>query len=140
MRIITLRTTKKIKLVRQGLENLRAEIPKVAKSRMWAAMLLIRRKLFYTQTRPPRRPKQKYIRTFTLMRGYRIGKSSPTSYFFKSTAPYTVYVIGGARGEGQATIHSGRWPLMRDVVEWVMARLPKSVAQGIRLVSRKSFR
>ena len=140
MRIITLQTTNRIKVVRKGLENFRADIPKIARQRFWDAMKWIKKKLSYTQTSPPRRPAQTYIRTFTLMRGYKIGKTKALNYFFRSTAPYTVHVLGGADGTGQAWMHEGRWPTMRGVVDWVIERLPVTMARGIRLAAKNRFK
>jgi len=129
-----------MKVVRKGLENLRATIPKVSRQRLWEAVQWIKKKLSYTQTKPPRRPKQTYIRTFTMLKGYRIGKTAAGGYYFMSTAPYTVYVIGGADGTGQTRIFVDRWPNMRETVEWVIARSVKAIQRGIRLATKNNFK
>ena len=41
---------------------------------------------------------------------------------------YTTYVGGNAEGEGQAAIHAGRWPLIKDAV---MAEVERSLVQEI---------
>ena len=41
---------------------------------------------------------------------------------------YTTYVGGNAEGEGQAAIHAGRWPLIKDAV---MAEVERSLIQEI---------
>ena len=115
---ITLQAKPGVKFVRKGLEDLRRETPKVARERMWKAMQWIKRRMAYTQNKPPQRPGQKYVRTFNMMRNYKIGRTDAGNYFFRADAPYSRYVLGDARGLGQAWMHKGRWFKMRDVIEF----------------------
>lgn len=42
------------------------------------------------------------------------------------------YVWGNVRGEYQSQIHVGRWPLLRDILNNVIARLPKIIQESLR--------
>lgn len=129
---LTLQAKPETKFVRKGLEDLRKDMPRVARARMWKAMQWIKKKMSYTQNSPPKRSGQKYVRTFNMMQKYRIGKTGAGNYYFEAAAPYSKYVLGDARGIGQAWMHKDRWFTMRGMIEWVVARLPKSVIRALK--------
>lgn len=97
---------------------------------------------------PPKRPKQKYVRTFTLRNSWKVvkvekgfsGKRVKTlGYTVSSDAKqkgrrYTKYVVGDAKGNWQnQTYHAGRWQLFKDVVDDQMKKLRKKVVEKIKL-------
>lgn len=105
---------------------------------------------------PPKRPNQKYKRTFTLRNSWKVvkvekgfsGKGIKTfGYTVSSDAKqkgrhYTRYVVGDAKGNWQnQTYHAGRWQLFKDVVEDKMSKLRKKVVDKIKLtIGRRSVR
>lgn len=73
------------------------------------------------RTYPPELPGQRYRRTGTYFRSFRV-TSVGRGYRLASNAVqrgrrYTRYVGGLADGSGQARIHVGRWLRIRDAVE-----------------------
>ena len=68
-----------------------------------------------TRAYPAERPGQKYRRTYNLRAGWdiRINKASITIY---NRMGYAGYVVGDAKGAGQAYMHVNRWWLARDIV------------------------
>lgn len=65
---------------------------------------------------PPPRPGQTYRRTGNLGRGWaiRINQGSVTIH---NAMPYAGYVVGDAKGAGQAWMHRGRWWVARDAID-----------------------
>jgi hypothetical protein len=133
---------KNAEVVRKGLEDLEAEVPKISRRRIYDAMNRITRVM---EAYPAERPGQKYKRTGRLGFSWKV-KRIDTGYILSSDARdpktnrrYTTYVVGNAYGLSQAWMHRGRWPLFRDVVEAEVDRLPQQVADSVDLVSRRIF-
>lgn len=125
-------------LVRQGLQDLQAEIPKIGRRRIYDAMNRITREM---EGYPRERPRQKYVRTGNLGASWKV-KRTESGYVIENDARrrgrrYTRYVVGDAYGTGQAWMHAGRWPLFRDVVDNEIAKMPQEVADEIDLVARR---
>jgi len=124
-------------LVRQGLQDLGAEIPKIGRRRIYDAVNRITRTM---EGYPPERARQTYVRTGTLYAGWQVKKLDDgyqiVNYAARRGRRYARYVVGDAFGTGQAWMHAGRWQLFRDVVEDEMAQLPPVVAREIELVAR----
>ena len=127
-------------LVRKGLQDLTAEIPKIGRRQIYDAMNRITRKM---EAYPPERPLQKYVRTGRLGfswwvkrldDGYTISNDVRS---IRTGKPYAVYVVGDAYGTRQAWMHVGRWLVFRDVVDVEMERLPGGVAKQIVMVARR---
>jgi hypothetical protein len=72
------------------------------------------------QVYPARLPKQRYVRTYRLRRGWTV---SPTRLEANgdivteilNDVPYAPKVHGDSAGRGQARIHAGRWRYIRDI-------------------------
>lgn len=132
---------KGLKRVRKGLENLRAEIPKVAKSRLRAVSEDIVKRM---QKYPSQRPKQKYVRTYLFRSSWNIADTK-TGYRVTNTAKrgrveYPEFVVGTLTNPNrQAWMHKGRWPVFAEVVTFVVERLPKSVKEHLQTAVRKAF-
>ena len=125
-------------IVRQGLEDLKAEIPKVGRLGIRRAMEAIVRTMKVYPSAPSG---SRYVRTYKLRDSWRI--TSNTNGYTVSANPtskgrnYGRYVVGSAYGDGQAWMHVGRWNLLRDVVEnVVMENLPSQVSNDISMVAR----
>jgi hypothetical protein len=143
------------KLVRQGLEKLDQEIPKIGQQRIYNTMLRIRRRL----ATPPRRPwypldwdsdrQRRFVLAMLRKRGslpYRpTGRYEKNWHIVKQKAGYSIentssfarYASGSASGEGQSHIHEGRRPLLARVVEEEVRDLPREIDEGISYYGRK---
>jgi hypothetical protein len=125
-------------IVRKGLENLSAEVPKVSRRRIYNTMLKIRTRM---KKYPPPRRGQRYIRTFRLQRGWNI-KQANNGYSINNATAYTKFVVGDAFGTSQAWMHIStdqgpRWPLMRNVFDEEIKKLPAEIEDDIKVVSRR---
>lgn len=147
--------TSNVGLVRQGLEDLGAEIPKIGRRRIYNVMLRIRselRKPGEPVTYPIKWDSERQRRAFFASDGF--GRGIPArrtgnynaryriiradnGYTIENTARYGRYVGGSAYGTGQSRIHAGRWLLMRDVVEAQVEELPQEIAAEIEMVARR---
>ena len=125
-------------LVRQGLENLSAELPQVGRRRIYDAMNRITREM---EGYPPERPGQRYRRTGLLGASWDV-KPLNNGYTVTNDAKrkgrsYGRYVVGDAYGTGQAWMHKGRWQKLRDVVDAEVKNLPDAISDDIRMVARR---
>jgi hypothetical protein len=125
-------------LVRQGLENVAAEIPLIGRRRIRTVANRIVRRM---QEYPDERPGQAYKRTGRLFYSWKI-EEVQDGYRISNTAafrgrPYAAWVVGDAYGTRQAWMHKGRWHLYRDVTEEEIAKLPPEIVADINLVARR---
>jgi hypothetical protein len=131
-------TVKNADLVRQGLQNLGAEIPKVGRLQIYKTMQRIQRRMkeYWTSNIPPELPS--YQRTGTLAAGYSI-TSKTNGYTLRNPVSYTKYVVGNAYGLEQAWMHAkpGRHTKLRDVTEEEAQVLPDEVLAEISMVARR---
>lgn len=131
-------TFKNAELVRKGLQDLGAEIPKIGKLQIYRTeQAIVRRmKSYWTNNTPPALPS--YQRTGELANGYTI---TPTAngYTISNNVPYTVYVVGNAYGLEQAWMHAkpGRHKLLRDVQDEEVEKLPPEIEKEISAVARR---
>ena len=127
------------KLVRQGLENLRAELPRIARARIFKFL----RQVVSRMKRYPAKPKAStYVRTMKLKRSWRIVRDGKIGYAVSNHASfkgrvYASFVHGDWRGQSQATVHQGRWPILLDELENRLEKLPKAVAENAHTVIRR---
>lgn len=125
-------------VVRQGLEDLAAEIPQVGRRRLRTIMNRVVRDM---QEYPEERPGQTYVRTGRLFSHWKI-EEIPQGYAVENDAQrrgnyYGRYVVGDAYGQGQAWMHVGRWRVFRDVMEKHLEALPPEIEDDIILVARR---
>ena len=136
-----LNITSNVGLVRQGMQDLESEPIKIGRRRIYDAMNRITREM---EGYPGERPQQKYRRTGRLGASWRVGKLSD-GYQITNDARgpggrrYARFVVGDARGIGQAWMHQARWPLFRNVVDAEIEKLPQEVAQEIEMVARQKL-
>jgi len=125
-------------IVRQGLQDLGAEIPRIGRLQIYRTEQAVVRRMkeYWTMGQPPELPS--YQRTGTLAGGYFI---SPTSngYMITNNTPYTRHVVGNAYGLEQAWMHArpGRHTLLRDVQEQEVEKLPPEIEREISMVARR---
>jgi hypothetical protein len=154
---LSVRMSPESELVRQGLENLGAELPKIGRRRIYTMMNRIRRRLAVYPSEPSgqsvtsshavlgrvfSRAKGRYQRTGRYGRSWKVERLDD-GYGLSNRAAfrgheYAQYVGGDAYGQGQAWMHKGRWPLMRDVVDDELAKLPPEVEEEIVTVARRN--
>ena len=125
-------------VVRQGLQNLGAEIPRIGRLQIYrTSQAIVRRmKEYWTMNVPPELPS--YQRTGTLAGGWMITPNT-NGYTTSNATPYTKYVHGNAYGLEQAWMHArpGRHQLLRDVTEEEVTKLPDEIANEISMVARR---
>lgn len=135
-----MRLTVKVKnMTRQGLQDLKAEVPRIGRLSIRRMMEDIRKTM---RVYAPERPEQKYKRTGKFGANWKIERMEDVGYTLSNTAQrkgkyYGHYVVGNAYGNGQAWMHKDRWQVFRDVVDWFIERMPKTVADAIKTVTRR---
>lgn len=147
--------TQSAELVRKGLADLGAEIPKIARKDIYDMMREIR-KTMRTPGRPPTYPirwdsdKQRrfvlamlrakgnlpYHRTNALPSGWQI-EAVTNGYRLYNPAPAAVYVYGNFEGARQSSIHRGRHPVVQELTEAAIQRLPPDIESHISYYSRE---
>ena len=133
-------STPNAKLVRMGLQNLSAEIPKIGKNQIYKTMTKV---ITIIKVYPPQPAGSKYKRTFRLQKSWTVEANGEMGYTIKSNAVtprgrlYTKYVVGTAYGTEQAG-QNAHWKLLRDVMDKEVEKLPKAISEEIRLVARRN--
>lgn len=120
-------------IVRKGLQDLGAEIPKVGRQQIYLTASAIARRM---REYPPPPAMSTYVRTGTLGGGWQVVSRSD-GYTIMNNTPYTKYVVGNAYGLEQAWMHQDRWQLLRDVTEDETSKLPEEIIKEIELVARR---
>lgn len=152
---ISLQVKVNTKLVRRGLENLRAQLPKIGDFRTKEAATEIARRM----SRPGRKItypvnwdslKQKiyviirimkrqgslpYIRTHAMERGWKVERVQRGAKVYNNVRG-SKYVYGTMRSKWQSNIHIGRWLILRDVYDKVVAELPKRVRESLKRIPK----
>lgn len=152
------------RLVRQGLQNLAAEVSLVGQGPIYKAMQRARKRLAAYPPSPRRvhwdSEKQRrayfasngfgggipYTRTGRYGKGWRITKTGvgtkQSGYTLSNTVSsrgrlYAKYISGDAQGEGQSRIHRGRWIKLRPAVEREVHSLPAEVRANLQMILRR---
>lgn len=151
---LTIHTDNTAQLVRQGLEDLGSEIPKIGRKRIYEAMKRARDVLRVPKSRP-RSPIQwdsvKQRRAFFATDGFgrgiptrRSGRSlkweiSPTGngYTLSNGADYARHLYGYHDGSGQSRIFEADYPLFQSVVEHEIEQLPDDIEEHITYMARQ---
>jgi hypothetical protein len=120
-------------IVRKGLQDLGAEIPRIGRQQIYYTASAIVRRM---RTYPPPPTYSTYVRTGTLGAGWEVVSRSD-GYTIRNDTPYTKYVVGNAYGLEQAWMHQDRWQLLRDVQEEEIAKLPPEIEKEISLTARR---
>jgi len=143
-------------IVRKGLENLAAETPKVSRRRIYNTFLKIRTRMRQPGKAinyPVKWDSEKQRRAFFATNGfgrgipsrrtdrYRLGwniqQAGAIGYRLENNAPYSKYLGGTAFGPGQSNIHQGRWPILRDVFDEEIKKLPAEIEGDIKVAARR---
>jgi hypothetical protein len=144
-------------LVRKGLQDLSAEIPKIGRRQIYDVMVRIRNKM----RKPGQHPnypiqwdseKQRRAffatdgfgrgipsrRTGGYAAGWNIDRAEPNGYVISNSKSYTKYVGGDAYGQVHSGIHAGRWNVLRDVADEEVEKLPEDIEKEIVMVARRN--
>ena len=86
---------------------------------------------------PPQRPGQTYVRTQTLVSGWKVTnvQSPYVGHGLQNYTPYTQWVTGNEFGQMQAWMHVNRWPVFREVVEEFVEEVPDNIKKQIMVVA-----
>lgn len=142
-------------LVRQWLQDLAAEVPRIGRKGIYDMMLGVR-KVMRTPGKKPTYPinwdsdKQRrfvlamlraknnlpYKRTDGLPRGWTI-ESVSNGYKLYNPAKAAVYLYGNFEGARQSAIHKSRHPVVQEVVEAGVRSLPGDIEKNIGYYARK---
>lgn len=147
-------------LVRKGLEDLAAEIPKIARKEIYDALNSAKSEL----SKPAPKPKypinwDSFIQMIAFFNTGGFGGGIPyvrrsvggmakswrllakkIGWMLENTAQAAKYVFGDSKGGSQSNIHKGRWKLFRTVVEKYIKGLPKKIKDQITwYAKRKGF-
>lgn len=130
--------TSNVGLVRQGLQDLGAEIPKIGRRKMYDAMNRITRTM---EGYPPERPNQKYVRTGNLGASWKV-KRLDDGYMISNDARrrghyYAKYPVGDAYGHGQAWMHKGRWQVFKTVADEEIQKMPQEIVNEIEISGKR---
>jgi hypothetical protein len=151
-----IRVTSNAKLVAKSLQDLGAEIPKVGRQQIYNVALRsrtilrkpgkkskrpvpwdsIRQKikvliiLRYVLKEMPYRRRGIYNKAFNIVK-------QPNGYDIINEQERATYISGDADGKGQSKIFRGRYPIMRNVIDQEMDKLPTAVVAHIELVAQK---
>lgn len=149
--------TKGAELVRQGLEDLDREIPKIGKRQIYDMMIRARSRLRAPAPRPTYPitwDSDKQRRAFFATDGFghgipyrRTGRyeagwdviPTPTGYRMENSWSKARYVGGDYSGQGQSLIHAGRHPLFQNVIEEEIQELPEGIEEAITYYGRSKY-
>ena len=156
MPFLSLKITPPSTLVAKRFERLRRKIPIVSRLRLYKAAVAIRHAM-KQPGKPPTYPIQwdtpKQRRAFFASDGF--GRGIPTKQTGEYTKGWQVikqvdgydvgnplahskYIGGSARSKRrQSKIHRGRWPLLVEVKDKVISKLPKAVKRVLKEIARR---
>jgi hypothetical protein len=128
-------------VVRMGLQDLSAEIPKVGRRQIRVVLNRIVSRMRANE--PPEPSSYKGRRTGLLNASWGINEAPDgTGYILSNDATkrgntYPRYVVGNGEGVGQAWMHRGRWPLLRNVVDEELTMLTQEVLENLSVTERR---
>lgn len=155
---ITVKVGEGAKLVRKGLQNLRAEIPKIGRATIYNELVKARQDLSKQPSRPKppglwdsERQRIAYFKsggfgagipykpTGRASRSWIIRKAGEIGWTLTNTFKAAVYLFGNWEGERQSVIHAGRRPNFAETLKAHIERLPKTIQKNIDSVIKKLF-
>ena len=141
-------------VVRQGLQDLNAEIPRIGRKGIYDKMRGV-----LTRLRQPGAPstspvnwdseKQRrfvlaklsaednlpYRRTGHIPRAWEL-VPLPLGYRLENSQDASVYLYGNYEGLRQSSIHEGRWPIFHDLVDAAIEDMPQDIESQISFYGR----
>jgi hypothetical protein len=140
------------KLVRQGLEDTGAAIPLIGRQGIYRTMKRISKRLqkpgapiFYPVNWDTDRQRKAFFATEGFGRGIPTGRSGdyqqgwriveklPRGYEMTNRAEGARFIGGDFEGQGQSRIHMERWPLVFEILNEEIGKLPDDVSAELRI-------
>ena len=144
------------KIVKKGLQDLAAEIPRVGRLQIYRVMLRARSRL-RKPGKAVKRPvpwdsvrqrvkvmiilryvlkEMPYRRRGNLQKAFVI-RNLKNGYELENQLERAGYIYGDAEGKGQTRLFRGRYPIMRKVLDEEFDKLPTAVVAHLELVARQ---
>ena len=142
-------------LVRKGLQDFSAEVPKVGRRQIYNTLIRIQRRMSKSGKRPTYpikwdSDKQRKaffasdgfgrgipsVRTFKYEDAWKVTPSQ-NGYVLENASGYAQYLSGDAYGQVHSGIHKGRYENLRDVVDDETKKLPDDVEKELVIVARR---
>lgn len=121
------RLTRSLEKLTRGMPGMTSRV-----IRKWAAGT---RAILKATPYPPKRPKQRYIRTGRLANSWTVAHTPEGATIVNHASArgreYARFVVGNAAGEGQAWMHRGRWWKARDVIDNETPKLMSQLAAEV---------
>lgn len=147
--------TRNADIVRNGLEDLTAEIPKISRLRIYNTLRRAKSRLSTPAPRPTypidwdsEKQRRAYFatdgfgggiphaRTNAMPQGWKLERQE-NGYRFENQQAGAIWVYGDYQGIHQSRIHAGRHPLMMVVVEEELRTLPQEIEENIGYYARQ---
>jgi hypothetical protein len=144
-------------LVRNGLQNLASDIPKVSRLTIYRTSQRIQQRMKKVGARPSypinwASDKQRraffasngfgggipYRRSNRYPSGWKVVQKGDTGYTVINEESAAQWVAGNAYGQRQSSIHAGRWPVFRDEADAEIKDLPAEIEREIVMVARRN--
>ena len=144
-------------MVRMGLQNLDAEIPKVGRLQIYNTVMAIRKGMQVKGTKPNypidwasiKQKKAFYAsdgfgggiphnRTDDYVNSWQVEGLGNMGYRLVNKSQGAQFIGGNAYGLRQARMFRGHWPLFRDVADQEVQKLPENVNKEIKVVARRN--
>lgn len=144
-------------LVRNGLQNLDAEIPKVSRLVIYRGSQRIIQRMKRPGAKPnhpinwvsPRQRKAFFAsagfgggvphrRRGDYISRWKVVPKGDTGYTVMNDSNGAKFIGGDAYGQSQSPIHAGRWPLLRNESEEEINNLPQEISKEIVMVARRN--
>jgi hypothetical protein len=139
-------------LVRQGLQDMGADIPKIGRQGIYRTMQRISKRLqkpgapiFYPVNWDTVKQRKAFFATDGFGRGIPTGRSGdyqkgwkiierlPRGYEMTNTAEGARHIGGDFEGQGQSRIHMERWPLVFEILNEEIGKLPDDISAELRI-------
>jgi hypothetical protein len=154
--LLGIHVTSNAKVVKKSLQDLGAEIPKVGRLQIYNVMVRSKARL----SKPGKKPtypikwdslRQKikvliilryvlrempYRRRDLYRKAFRIIKQEE-GYDLANDMDRASAISGDAEGKGQSRIFQGRYPIMREVIDEEMEKLPTAVVAHLQIVAKQ---
>ena len=146
---LSFKVSKNAELVRKGLQDLRAEVPKIGKATIYDRLVLAKKEM----SKPPSVPKPPglwdsikqqiaYFKSGGFGAGIpyvptgKAGKSwvlqaVDNGWKLMNKFAQAVYLFGNWEGEKQSVIHAGRRPNFKETLQAHVERLPKTIQSNL---------
>lgn len=147
---VTFRVKSNVPVVIQTLERLRGGFPRIGIDRLFNASKALVERMQKPGSKPPPHInwdtiRQRtaffaskgfgaglpFARTDDYVRGWGVVSNTKQSITVTNSTPGAKYIGGLQDGTGQSRMHAGRWTLLRDALDAVVATLPQALVDAL---------